>query len=146
MRRAVRAIVFRGNDMLVMKRNKFGREYFTLPGGGIAIGESPEAALRRELSEETSMQLGNFRLVFVEDAGEPYGVQYIFLADYAGGEPQLSPTSDEAEISALGKNLYLPMWLSIHELEGSSFVSERLKQAILSSVKQGFPDKVIDIS
>lgn len=132
--------------MLVMKRDKFGTQYYTLIGGAIAIGESPEHALVREVAEETSLQLGKSRLVFVEDAGEPYGVQFVYLADYAGGEPALNPESDEASINQLGKNLYQPMWLPVSELATASFVSPKLKQAILGALKNGFPDKPIDIS
>lgn len=142
----MRAIVFRDNDMLVMKRDKFGTQYYTLIGGAIAIGETPEHALAREVVEETTLQLGKSRLVFVEDAGEPYGVQFVYLADYAGGEPVLSSESDEASINQLGKNLYQPVWLPVSELAAASFVSPKLKQAILDALRNGFPDKPIDIS
>lgn len=142
----MRAIVFRDNDMLVMKRNKFGHVYYTLPGGAISIGESPEQALRREMQEETGLQLGGARLVFAEDAGEPYGVQYVYLVDYAGGEPALSPTSDEAEISALGKNLYEPMWLPTAGLADVEFVSPKLQRALADAIKSGFPAQPVDIS
>lgn len=146
MRRAVRAIVFKGNDLLVMKRNKFGKQYATLPGGGIDIGETADQALVRELQEETGLRLGGARLVFVENAGEPYGEQFVYLVDYLGGEPSLSPDSVEASINQMGKNLYEPAWLPVKELETVAFISEKVRQAILRALKGGFPDKVVDIS
>lgn len=139
MRRAVRAIVFKDNQLLVMKRNKFGKEYYTLPGGGISIGEVPEQTLRREMHEETGVQIGSARPVFIEQPGDPYGLQYIYLCDYLGGEPALNPNSLEAKISTLGKNLYEPMWLPVDQLEAVNFLSERLKKTILHSIKSGFP-------
>src|SRR6185437_14732392 len=142
MKKAVRAIVFKDNQLLVMKRNKFGKKYCTLPGGGVDMGEAEEHALRRELAEETGLNLGDARLVFIEQAGEPYGTQYIYLVDYLGGEPVLNPASDEAGINTLGQNIYEPGWLPLEELPMTPFISERLKLAILKCVKEGFPDKV----
>lgn len=139
MRRAVRAIVFKDNNLLVIKRNKFGKEYYTLPGGSMEIGESAEQALVREMYEETGVQIGDARLVFVEDAGEPYGVQYMYLANYADGEPKLNPKSVEAEISALGKNTYEPTWLPVSELPNAPFISEHTKSSLMKGLKDGFP-------
>lgn len=132
--------------MLVMRRNKFGKRYSTLPGGGVDMGETPEQALRREMAEETGLQLGAARLVFIEAAGEPYGTQYIYLVDYISGEPMLNPASDEAGINALGQNLYEPAWLPLGELPAAPFVSERLKQAILRCIKQGFPAQPAELA
>lgn len=142
----MRAIVFKDNNLLVMKRNKFGTQYYTLPGGAIDMGESADQALLREMTEETGIQLGDARLVFVEDGGEIYGVQYIYLANYVDGEPRLSPNSDEASINALGKNTFEPLWLPLADLKAVSFVTERLKTAILQAVQNGFPEKPVTIS
>jgi len=142
----VRAIVFKDNNLLVMKRNKFGTQYYTLPGGAMSMGETSGHALVREMSEETGVQLGDARLVFIEDSGGIYGVQYIYLVSYVGGEPHLNPNSEEASISALGKNIYEPVWLPISELATASFVTERLRDAIVHAVKNGFPEKPVTIS
>ncbi len=131
--------------MLVIKRNKFGKIYYTLPGGGIGLGESAERALQREMSEETGVSLGDARLVFVDDEGQMYGTQYVYLADYISGEPQLNPNSDEADISARGQNLYEPMWLPTNKLAETPFISDRLKVALLQALKDGFPEQVTTI-
>lgn len=139
MRRAVRAIVFRGNDVLVMKRNKFGKVYYTLLGGGVKFGETPEQALRREMQEESGLQLGAARLVFIENAGLIFGMQYVYLIDYAGGEPKLDASSDEARIDAMGKNRYHPEWLPVRQLADVPFVSKRLQRALLRALTTRFP-------
>ena len=141
MKKAVRAIVMKDNALLVIKRNKFGRIYYTLPGGGVDMGENTEQALIREMKEETCLDLGENRLVFIEQSGEPYGTQYVYLVAYAGGEPALDPGSDEAGISALGQNLYEPMWLEVSELPKVEFVTPRLRQAVLDGIQNGFPDE-----
>ncbi len=57
---SVRAIVFRGDDVLVM-RNRDG--VHILPGGRIERGESQEEALRREIVEEAGIEITNIRRV-----------------------------------------------------------------------------------
>lgn len=140
MRKAARALVLHNNNVLVMRRNKFGKVYDTLPGGNIEAGETPEAAVRRELHEETGITIGAVQLVYIEDAGDPYGLQYVYLCEYVSGEPALAPGSEEAAINKLGKNIHEPGWLALSDLPQTTFLSENLKQKILEGVKSGFPD------
>lgn len=146
MRTAARAIVIKDDALLVTHRNKFGLEYDILIGGGVDFGETLEQALFRELHEESGVQVANPRLVFIERAGDPYGVQYIFLCDYVSGEPALNPSSMEYAINAMGQNLYQPMWRPLKELPTTNFRSEQLKQAIMSGLKNGWPKEPLDIS
>ncbi len=146
MRTAVRAIIIKDQQLLVMHRNKFGTEYDTLPGGNIEIGETPERALVRELLEETMVEFSNPRLVVVEHAGNPYGDQFVYLCDYASGEPQLHPDSEEMAINKLGKNLYKPAWVKLSDLSNLPFVSENLKQFIIQCVATSWPESPVEIS
>lgn len=143
MKQAVRAIVVNENKLLVMRRNKFGTKYSTLIGGAVELGESLEAALRRELMEESGLTVGEVKLVFVEDAGEPYGEQFVYWCQYTGGEPVLSPATTEAKINQLGDNTYAPDWMPITDLDRSDFVSSSLKQAILQALELGFPNEPV---
>lgn len=146
MRRAARAIIIHDDKLLVTHRNKFGQEYDILIGGGVDFGESVEEALHREIREESGIQIANPRLVFIEDAGEPYGVQYVFLCDYVGGEPRLNPDSMEQKINSLGQNLYTPQWRSLADLPQTAFRSDRLKEAILQGLKKGFPLEAVNLT
>lgn len=146
MRSAARAIIVKDDALLVTHRNKFGMEYDILIGGGVDFGETLEQALLRELREESGVLIANPRLVLIEQAGEPYGTQYIFLCDYVSGEPALAEDSMEHAINAMGKNLYQPMWRPLKDLPDVEFRSERLKQAILKGLESGFPDKPLDIT
>lgn len=141
MRKAVRAVVVKDDALLVMHRNKFGEEYYTLIGGGIGVGETPEQALLREVKEEASLSVAHPRLVYIEQAGDPYGDQFIYLCDYTSGEVTLPTESTEAKIHALGANLYEPVWLPIKKLADVSFVSEALKNSLIKALAQGFPSK-----
>jgi 8-oxo-dGTP pyrophosphatase MutT (NUDIX family) len=146
MRQAVRAIIIRDEKLLVMKRNKFGDEYYTLTGGGVDMNENHEQALVRELFEETGLKVTKARQVFREEAGEPYGTQFVYLCQDPGGEVELQPDSEEEVINRGGKNIYEPTWLPIKKLKDVRFRSERLKLAILDGVENGFPDECIELS
>ena len=49
------AIVVRNGKILMERVFYFGREFFTVPGGGIEKGETPEIAVLRELKEECGL-------------------------------------------------------------------------------------------
>jgi 8-oxo-dGTP pyrophosphatase MutT (NUDIX family) len=146
MRRASRAIIIKDDKLLVTKRNKFGKKYYILIGGGVDQGETELQALYRELQEESGVQVANPRLVFTEYAGIMYGLQQVFLCDYVSGEPALDPNSTEAKISAMGKNLYVPMWLPLSDLPNVEFRSPALQTAILEGLQNGFPTEPKDIT
>ncbi|GIH49329.1 ADP-ribose pyrophosphatase YjhB, NUDIX family [Microbispora rosea] len=65
-RHSVRAILFDGDDVVLFRRVRAGREpYWITPGGGVEPTDtSPEAALRRELDEELGATAGPALQVF----------------------------------------------------------------------------------
>jgi ADP-ribose pyrophosphatase YjhB (NUDIX family) len=142
MKQAVRAIIVHDNKLLVMKRNKFGAEYYTLIGGHVEMGESLEKALLREINEETMVDVNNPRLTYIESANYPYGEQFIFVCDYVSGEPEIHPDADERAINKLGKNMYSPMWLPIDNLPKVSFRSRELQSRLIKHLPKSFPDSV----
>jgi 8-oxo-dGTP diphosphatase len=117
-RRRAAAIVIKDHQVLVMWRRKEGREYFTLPGGGIEAGETPEAAAVRELQEETSIlaEVVEPALHFVQDGAE----NNYFLCRYLQGEPQLGDSIEKERMKA-GQNLYQPQWLSLDNLPANLY-------------------------
>lgn len=141
MKYAARAIIERGDEILVMRRNKFGQEYYCLVGGAVDMGETAEQALVRELQEEASLIVTDFRLVYAEDAGRPYGIQYIYLCKDPGGEVYLSDASIEAQLNKQGQNLYFVEWIKKSKLAHVDFRSHRLQKALTEAFTHGYPDK-----
>ena len=52
-----------------------GRDYWTLPGGGINPGESHLEAARREVLEETGIDVPALKHVYVHEAERSVSVQ-----------------------------------------------------------------------
>lgn len=143
---AVRAIIIKENNLLVMKRDKFGKQYYTLIGGHVEMLESKEKALLREIHEETKVHIANPRLVYIEHSPAPYGDQYVYLVDYVSGTPMLHEQSDEKQINKSGNNLYTPMWLPLSKLPEVTFRTKNIQQRILQGVADGFPTQVQEFS
>ena len=116
MRKLVRAIITRDDKLLVMKRYKYGDTYYTLIGGGVDPGETPEEALVREIDEETSLIIEDFRKVIVEAPWGKYGEQHIYLCEDPGGDVVLRTDAIEAKLNKNKNNTYKPMWLNIERL------------------------------
>lgn len=68
---AVGAVVWRGERVLLIRRGKSPRAgQWSLPGGGQELGETAAEAARREVREETGLEISEPRLVDVVDSIE----------------------------------------------------------------------------
>ena len=70
----VKGIVIYNHKVLILKRVKAssdGLGYWELPGGGLEYGETPEKALKRELKEETGLDIKILKPVYTFTAIRP---------------------------------------------------------------------------
>ena len=86
--------MFRDDCVLLVQRgNAPLKGEWSLPGGAVETGETLEAALRREIREETGLEPGNVRFFeiferIIRDPGENPEYHYVlvdFICDAAGG-------------------------------------------------------------
>lgn len=137
----VRAIVFRDGMLLVIKRDKFGKKYLVLPGGGVEEGETPEEAVVRETKEETSIDIEIIRKVFSQKRYLEYPKQLVYLCKLKSqNDPRLAEDSIEYQLNQTG-NKYEPVFLPLIEIENSGieFLPKVLFEEIKSAVKNKFP-------
>jgi len=83
-------IVRDGRVLMVHERSRRsgGGEWWTLPGGGLEPGETPEEAVRREVFEETGLVVAQAKHVL--EMPYPSGMTSVFavtVADGTGPEP-----------------------------------------------------------
>ncbi|MGI8691387.1 MAG: NUDIX hydrolase [Geodermatophilaceae bacterium] len=96
------AVVRRGDDLLVFRGEDRGAEFFRPLGGGIEFGETAEAALRREFTEELAVTLGAVRLLGVLEnqfvlAGVPgHEIVFVFAAELSGPVPNTVADTGES--------------------------------------------------
>lgn len=90
---------------------------WVLPGGGVEHGEHPEAAVVREVFEETGYHVGVDRLLAVESATwttsdlvSIHSVNFLYIVEVTGGELtfEVDGSSDQAAWIGLSELAALP--------------------------------------
>lgn len=88
----VAAVIMEAENILLIKHRRRGRAYWTLPGGKLMEGETISECLRREVKEETGLDVELSHLLFVadvvpqNDTSNGHVVNLIFHAIVSGGE------------------------------------------------------------
>ena len=91
----VGVIVRKGGDILLLQRKgSHGEGTWSVPGGHIDAGETPEECAIREVMEETGVTVGNPHFLGItNDVFENEGKHYVTLwteATYVSGEPRIT--------------------------------------------------------
>ncbi len=92
-----RAITFIDNKILLIERyRKEGNDllhYFTIPGGGVEVGETYREAAIRETKEETCCDIEIIKDLIIEEY--PGGLCHWFFGKYIKGTPELGGEEKE---------------------------------------------------
>ena len=110
-----------GKILLGKRKNAHGEGAWSFPGGHLEFKESWGECARREVMEETGLQLKNVQFATAtNDIFEKEGKHYItiiMLADYDSGEVQLrEPDKCESWQWFSWKNLPQPLFVPIQNL------------------------------
>jgi len=83
---AVAAIIFDDQERILLCEHTYRKFYpWGLPGGGLEYGEKPEDGVRREVWEETGLEVRVEKLLFAESAPNDHHVSLIYQCKIAGG-------------------------------------------------------------
>lgn len=107
------AIVVRDGKILMERVVYFGREFYTVPGGGIEEGETPEQAVLRELQEECGLEGRIIRPLAVQYK-QNGSAEYSF--EVAVSEDQEAITGYDPEESTEEPPLKEVLWMSLDEI------------------------------
>ena len=108
------AAIFDGNERILCVRMNYAGHAWTTPGGRVELGESPLAALRREVLEESGLEVVEDGLVGVY--AKPYKDDLVlFLRARVIGRTQWQPNDEISEMGYFGRDeLPEPMGLGPH--------------------------------
>ena len=106
-------VILRDNQILLMKHRRRGLFHWALPGGAVQEGETVSDCARRELVEETGLEVQLGKLLYVADVISPdrrkHTVNLIFLAEITGGEFGVTPKK------TLGEHLDEAHWFPLDD-------------------------------
>jgi ADP-ribose pyrophosphatase YjhB (NUDIX family) len=113
---AVSVAVVRDDTVLLVKRARQPSQgLYAFPGGKVEPGETLEAAVQRELMEETGLSATGFRPlreIHIDGRDDSHPVDYrltVFGASYAGGEAVASDDAETAAFYTLDEMKLLPL-------------------------------------
>lgn len=107
----VTGVVIRDGKILLDHRFRDGSEYWVFPGGGVEEGEDFETGLKREMYEETGLNLLSFKRLFATQEGKTTCIFY--RCELELGEPTLGgPESEEQSPD----NIHILEWVEIDRL------------------------------
>lgn len=120
-------VVLREDAVLLVRRGRPPAEgEWSLPGGAQRVGETAEAAARRELMEETGLEVGGMRLVGHADSihRDPDGTVRFhytildFAAEWCGGEPLAGGDALDARFAPLDQLEGYALWSEVLRMIG----------------------------
>ncbi len=112
------AVTDRGRILLIQRAHEPGKGLWAVPGGKVRLGETLEAAARREVEEETSLQVAIGPVIWAGETIGEFGhiVLVDFLGTITGGELAASDDADDAVWIDLNDVETLPLTPTMHEL------------------------------
>ncbi|KAF0219241.1 MAG: hypothetical protein FD174_2327 [Geobacteraceae bacterium] len=88
-------LIRRGDEFLLVRKPEWAKGRYSLVAGFLDFGESLEECVRREVKEETGIEVTGIRYVGSQNWPFPSQLMAGFVADYAGGELRVDETELE---------------------------------------------------
>ncbi len=130
-------VVIKDDKILLIYREKNGKQYYTFPGGGVEGGETLEEALVRELIEETTVVIQMNKLLYhivYDDNTE----QFFYLCKYVSGEPKLHEDSPEVQELLKVNEIFEPKWIALKELKNLLLFPLEVRDFLIEDLENNF--------
>ena len=108
------SMVIRGNRILLVEHQLFGRDFFNLPGGGIEENETPEQAALRELEEQCQVKGTLVRPLTVEYKPDLESRVFTFLVEIP--EDAVAKAGIDPELPADEQSIIGVKWMRLDEI------------------------------
>lgn len=138
-------IVIKNSQVLLIHRLNEGSEYWVFPGGGVEQNETVEAAVVRELKEETSLDVSVDRLLYHVRYDTHDDEAFYYLCTSNRTEVHLDPDAPESLTMNEGKQKYLPVWMPLEKVAEIILYPLEIRDQFLEDLKNNFSSIPQDI-
>ncbi|MFF8994058.1 NUDIX domain-containing protein [Streptomyces sp. NPDC014983] len=143
-RNAAKAVVLNDGRVLLQRAHWEGRCCYFLPGGGQHPGEALGATVRREVHEETGLDVTPERLLWLREyIGANHGgpledhrVEAIFLCRPEGDPHKLGGHAEDDVQTGLE-------WVELEKVPGLNLLPQGLRTLIANLPHGGYPDRYL---
>ncbi len=130
----VAVILIKDEKILLVRHRKHRQSYWVLPGGTVEWGETLKETAKREMKEETNLEIALGDLAFINEAipgdGQRHIIDFYFTAKISGGD--LKVTRE--------KVLREARFFKMKDLNNLLFYPN-IKEELKKGWKKGFSDK-----
>ena len=136
-----RAIIFFDNQIATMYREREGRIFYSLPGGGLEGNESEQEGVVREVYEEFGIVVEPIKKVYIYEYTT--GEEHFYICKYISGEFG----SGEGEEFGPEKNngLYKPTKINIKDIPTLPLMPPEVAQALYEDYSKNKEDLRYDV-
>jgi ADP-ribose pyrophosphatase YjhB (NUDIX family) len=138
-----RAIIVRDNCIALIKRQREGRIYYVIPGGGMEFGETPEQTAIRESREELGLHIEIERpLAEINFHGR---LQYYFLAHVTGGKFGTGEGPEMIGKYPPERGTYTPVWIPLRSVMHLNLFPPAIAEIVCLAAYKGWPAEKVQI-
>lgn len=141
MRQRACGIVLKDGRVLMVRHVHDDRDYWTFPGGGIEAGESIFEAAKREVLEETEIDVNPIALVhsFQSDDNESHCVLMTSPAKLIA--PTLGSDPEEIDLPFADRMLRDVAWRLVDEVNHHPVVAQVLEKALEKELEKALEEE-----
>ncbi|MFH1182927.1 MAG: NUDIX domain-containing protein [Candidatus Moraniibacteriota bacterium] len=135
MKKRVRAIIFDGDNIILLRRVTKDREYWVFPGGMVEKGESVKDALARECKEELGIDVKVGKLLIKKDLDlyEEKQQEYFYFGEKTGGTLGTGEGPEYQEHNGYW-GTHEPISLPKEKIKEIDLLPEEVKKLILEAI------------
>ena len=111
-RKAVRGIIIKDDNIVLIHRIKEDKEYYVYPGGGIEKNETNEQCINREIKQELGIDVKILKYLYRLE--EEKDIEYYYLCDYSSGELGTGKGPEFTDEEYINNGKYIP---EIHKIK-----------------------------
>lgn len=138
-----RVIIIRNHHIALIKRQRDGRIYYVIPGGGMEPGETPEQTAIRESREELGLHVVIDRLLArVVFRGKE---QFYFYGKVTGGHFGTGKGPEMTGKYPPERGTYTPVWIPLKDVENINLFPPSIAELVSNAAKKGWPINAVNI-